>query len=199
VVTESWLKKQYEAATAGTIAACLFNIWAYHGEHGAKHFLTGALGRRLAIELGRLRQIRGLELAGAISLFGCCSLLASTERVSPRWPTLGQTNEMLTVAAPKQNLTQIGHVQVQIWLGLREIIRRMPEEVQIPSELGEPVLLLWRKAEPTTTRHTLLNSIMIQWLEGCSRSGWLLTREPRSLFEELGDNAASLPPDAIAD
>ena len=189
VVTGTWLKSQYEAAGSGSIAATLVGLWLHYDQSVIRQFVTAALGRRLAAELSRLHDLVARELAGALSLFGCCNLIAKVPLVSPKWPTPAQIQEMLRSSEPEIDLKQLSNATALCWLGLRELVRLMPAEIKIPSELGEPTLALWQKVESRIDRHLRLNNTMISWLRRCSESDWRLIREPYSLYEELAPGA----------
>ncbi|MBZ5520734.1 MAG: hypothetical protein LAP21_00610 [Acidobacteriia bacterium] len=193
VVTNSWLEEQYEFAHAGTIAGCLFAVWAYQKETVINHFFTGALGKRVAIEIKRLGRLKERDLAGAIGLLGCCSLMVRTLPEPPQWPSPEQLQEEFRFLEEQIDSNQMAYVWVPLWLGLREIARLMPEEIQISHELGEGLLLLWRKSDSNLERHLQLNRIMVPWLERCSSSDWRLLREPNSLYDELSREAAHGP------
>jgi hypothetical protein len=97
---------------------------------------------------------------------------------------------------PKGDLAEIGFVQVQLWLGLRELVRLRPGQVRIAPEFGAPVLSLWKNAKPELERHRYINKIMLPWLDRCAQSGWILVREQRSLAEELALLAAAHDPES---
>jgi hypothetical protein len=185
VVTDSWLKEQYQYASAGSIAGSLFSTWAYHGEGVVHYFLTKDLTERLALEVNRLLRLRERDLSGAIGLLGCCSLLGTRLPNPKEWPEPQQIQDLIKFASPKGDLTEIGFVQVQLWLGLRELARLRPGQLRIGPEFGAPVLSLWRNAKPERERHRCINKIMLPWLERCAQAGWILVREQRSLVEEL--------------
>jgi len=140
---------------------------------------------RLRAEANRFRRLPAPLLSGAIQFTGCCGLAGMVLSTATAWPTVEQVHEVLTFAAPRVGMTEIGYVQVQLWLGLREVARLCSNEIRIPKQLAEPIRELWYNAKPTLERHVLLNTVMIPWLDRCSESGWVLIRAEESLCDRL--------------
>jgi hypothetical protein len=190
VATESWLAGQYRSASAGTIAAALYSIWAYYGDRTLRWFITDSLHARLRVEVNRFRRLPTPLLSGAISLAGVCGLSGMVLSTAAAWPTVEQVYEVLAFAARRVGMTEIGYVQVQLWLGLREVARLCSDEIRVPKQLAEQIREIWHNSKPTLERHVLVKAVMIPWLDRCSESGWVLIRAEESLHDRLSSEAA---------
>jgi hypothetical protein len=178
VVTEPWLEEQYIDASPGSIAAGLYGLWGYYGQPVLDRFRTQALRNRVAAEIRRAHTAAVPLLSQVLQLLGSSSLLgedASSTRVV--WPNEGRIHEVLEYAAPKADSKEIGYIQAQLWIGLREMARLHADNVRVQTPAGEQILELWVKANPTTDRLKALNTWMIGWLERCRAAGWLLIRD----------------------
>jgi len=100
-----------------------------------------------------------------------------------QWPDNNRLNDALEFAAPQPHLTAIGYIQVQLWIGLREMTRHHADEVIVPASSGEKILALWKNAEGFTDRHKALNTLMINWLERCAQHDWMLIPDATPLVK----------------
>jgi hypothetical protein len=68
----------------------------------------------------------------------------------------------------------MGHIEIQLWLGLQEMARLRSDRVSVPAEAGEGVRGLWKVSTPPTERHAAFNAWMLDWLDRCAQAEWLL-------------------------
>ncbi len=175
VVTKEWLQAQYEnpKVTAGTIAALLYGLWTYPQEQVLSHFLISALKTRLQRETNNLQRLGVEQLSWAIQLLGCAAL-CEFYLSSPITLPDTQINNLVGRKLP-QGRNDIGHIQVQLWLGLREMARVGPRtRIRINPTIGDRMLALWKNARGRSERQKTLNSLMIEWLETSQKAEWLL-------------------------
>lgn len=178
IVTPSWLEAQYSAASSGTIAASLFALGGWQDEQVISRFLTDSLQSRVKNELDRMEVCDYKELSGTLQLLGSTGLVGLIRSTLPlKWPDDNQLRETIEFATPCPNMNEIGHIQMQLWLGLREMARLRPDKVRVPYESGEYILGLWKLARGRTSRHIELNTQMIEWLSRCMQVGWELVPE----------------------
>ena len=186
VVTRPWLERQYNTANSGTIAGTLYSLWIYLDEPVLNHFRIVALEERVRRELADLQAKDAEQLSQAIQLLGCATLVRIPIDLRVDWPGDLEIEAALQRPTPPGSLSDIGHVQVQQWLGLREAARLCGEgRLRVNALVGDQILALWKKAEGRTERHRALNALMIPWLEACARAGWCLVADPvplRALF-----------------
>lgn len=189
VVTSDWLRGQYEnpKATAGTIAAALYGLWANTEDQILSHFRIPALTLRVQREMAKLRDIGVEELSWAMQLLGCAALCGVYIDSRVDWPNDAQIGELVERNIPEER-DDIGHIQAQLWLGLREMARlRRREQIGVKASLGERMLALWKNAQGRTERQEALNALMRQWLEACARAGWWLQPDPLPIAELLSE------------
>lgn len=177
VVTDSWLTQQYRnvEVTPGSIAACLFSVWGYHGPCVAQTFVNEALQSRLSQEMAQLQSGVPLALSASLQLLGCSALVGV--RYNPtkaRWPNGQQLADLLRVTAPEASRDSLGTVQMQLWLGLREIARLSRGRVLVPDNFGNRILTIWKSSAGWTEFHARLNAWMKSWLEKCDAANWTL-------------------------
>ena len=67
--------------------------------------------------------------------------------------------------------------EVQLWLGVWEVVRKGFCEIQIDQARGENLLRRWRLANVTNEKYSTLNCHFVAWLETCAINGWKLVRE----------------------
>lgn len=116
-----------------------------------------------------------LSLLGSATQFGA---VCSTAGVS--WPTDRELAEVLDHRAPEPDQQAIGTLQVQLWLGIRQMVKSQPGLRFVPSDLADTILILWEAAQSGTQTDTFppwvvtSNKEMIAWLKECKVAGWQL-------------------------
>ena len=76
--------------------------------------------------------------------------------------------------------------QVQLTVGLYEMTRWRPDDVNISAVLGEELQDAWEAAAPSTDRQQWLNVRMIAWLDNCAAARWELVVGEKLEMPELG-------------
>ncbi len=196
VVTTKWLELQYKnpKTNGGTIATALYTIWSYQTDQVLNHFRIPELASRVQREMTSARRSRGQELSWAIQLLGCAALCRVEVPSSPTgWPDNPHIEEAVAphfLRVLREERTEIDHVQVQVGLGLREMARlRGADRVVVSADVGGKVLDLWRRARGATPRQSMLNALMIEWLEACAKAGWRLEPDPVPLADLVAARA----------
>jgi len=175
VATPAWLEEQYNKAPSYGIAAALFGLWGYHEGSVLDHFRVQALKKRVAAEMRYLSTLTPEYLSGAIQLLGCSALIGvCVDKTQMGWPNIDQIREVIHWTTPRNEMNTIGHIQIQLWLGLREMARLRPDRITVQAESGDHLLALWKNSTPYTDKQKLLNVWMIDWLEQCAESQWTL-------------------------
>ena len=94
-----------------------------------------------------------------------------------------KTVQLNGATSPDPEATAIGHLQVQFWLGLREMCRLRIDGVFVAAKHGNAILALWRathesmRDQPVPAHVRELNAGMIAWLERCRRADWRLIKD----------------------
>jgi hypothetical protein len=179
IVTADWLKTNYDKLPPEIIAIGLKTLWSWTPEFVHKHFLCKSLEQRasgLICNLYRCgtkeRVIKPIELLGAYSHFR----LDATQ-TTRAWLSQVQFNETLQFFNSGLGQQDLNAHQILFFVGLRELIRRQPHLVSIPSEIGDHVLALWRANVSPNLNHQRLNAWMIEWLERCAKANWQLVKD----------------------
>jgi hypothetical protein len=188
VVKKEWLQEQFaRSASTGNIAGFLYSLWGYQEKEVRSYFDTPELRTRVEREVANLRSKEGKGMFESIQLLGCAALFGVIIECAIEWPSNEQVCDVFSAQVFKKEREDIGNIQVQLWLGLRELAqRRGPGRFKIPAAEGDKALGMWKKARGTTRRHEALNALMIEWLERCSRAGWHLEPDPMTLVEPEG-------------
>lgn len=107
-------------------------------QHGL--FLRDALRERVTREIMR-RESRDVESwTKTLSLLGAAAAIGfRIPRVNTDWPGSAELEAILDLRQPEPGRTTIGHLQAQLWLGLREMARLRPNPVTVLSRLANPV------------------------------------------------------------
>jgi hypothetical protein len=186
IVTPAWLEGQYGKAPSYGIAAALFGLWGYYEQSILDHFRTEALKSRVTAEMRYLNTLTPENLSSVLQLLGCSALIGvCVDKTRVGWPNVSQVREAICFAAPKGEMVTIGHIQIQFWLGLREIARMQPGHITVQAELGDRVLTLWKNSTGYTTKQNVMNFWMIDWLERCAQSGWMLIPDHMPFAEAI--------------
>jgi hypothetical protein len=123
-------------------------------------------------------------LSGALELLGSCALIGvNADKADVRWPRITQVHEAMSFIPPRPGSTTIGYIQVQLWLGLREMARLRPDRVMVPATASKQILTLWKNSTGYNDKQQALNDWMIDWLERCARSNWLLVPDQTPLAQ----------------
>jgi hypothetical protein len=141
--------------------------------------------------VGQLKLLNSLgpaDLSAALQLPGLCALIGvEVSAISAKWPGRDQIDALLDYATPPSDSVTIGHIQVQLWVGLREMARLCQDAVQVRPSSGEEILTLWSNSKGVTDRYNSLNASMIEWSERCRQNGWILIHDHTSLASSLDE------------
>lgn len=125
-------------------------------------------------------------LSAAFQLLGCSALIGvCVDKTQVGWPNIGQIRETIRFTAPKGEVVTIGHIQIQFWLGLREMARLRPDRITVQAESGDQVLTLWKNSTAYTDKQNVLNVWMIDWLERCTQTRWRLIPDHTPFAETI--------------
>jgi hypothetical protein len=112
---------------------------------------------------------------GAAAAFGL-----RLDGVAAHWPDRSDIPGIVELRSPTPEVSALHPLQMQLWLGLREMARMRGEIVHVPAELGEPILEAWRAAHRDGTSRLAQSHLaatsasMVGWLEHCMANGWRL-------------------------
>lgn len=172
------MNQQYDRASCGTLAGTLFSLWEHQNQSVLNHFLTDDLKTRIKRELKAMSMYNGRMFADRLQLIGCCDVLGidiSAFEVS--LPDNSQLKAVIEFTDPVEGNHKFGLFYINLWIGLRAITRLSKQVVLIPSQAGQKILELWKKANVTTLKQERLNKLMINWLERCANNNWQLIPE----------------------
>jgi hypothetical protein len=177
VVTDDWLERNYSGGSCGAVAAGLFGIWSNLEDQVAEWLVRPSLTSRAKVEFQRMGRLDVQDLVGAFQLLGCCRVLKiPLEKVAWDWPSEVDVIRVLKRQELLERRAEISSVSIQIWLGLREMAARRKQVLRVPRTEAEHVLSLLRNTAPRSEKQAGLNSLMIAWLEDCSRARWVLVQ-----------------------
>jgi hypothetical protein len=185
VIKKEWLQEQYaRKATVGGVAAMLYSLWGYQEEDVRSHFRIPELNERVRREVVDLGSRNGKQLFEAIQLLGCAALFGVSTDYTIQWPSDQQIEKALGAQSYKEKREDIGNIQAQLWLGLRETARRRGvPRVRVSADEGEQLLDMWKRSHGPTDRHKILNALMVEWLEECMKADWYLQPDSVALQE----------------
>ena len=141
--------------------------------------INGQIGERVSA-----RRFEAVGLAASALLnffFGAAAAIGlEIDSIEASWPSEDDLSTILELRAPVPGTTAIGSLQVQLWLGLREMARLRDDTVAVPSKNGDAILSLWRAALRDEVSQSwprdvqITNGSVIAWLEHCRENGWRL-------------------------
>lgn len=185
IATDDWIDYQVvTGATTGGLAGSLLALSASLPTDLRKTFLRSSLRERVMTELTTTAQGEFDAWSRTLSLLGAAAAIGlQLDSVKTDWPCDEDLSTILELRAPVSGLTAIGPLQIQLWLGLREMVRLRDDTVSVPSRHGDAILSLWRAAhdgEVIQSRSSdvhAANARIIAWLERCRENGWRLNKE----------------------
>ena len=177
IVTPDWLRDEYDNANPGGIAGALFAVRSLWVPEFLDHFLRELPPDLLSRSLTRLYTANTRESGQILSLLGFYDLVSLPIDVrGVRWPSAVRFEEA-------EDIEKMTAPVVLRWLGLRAMAKyRSSDRINVPPEIGNHILTLWRKAETHTPQAEALNRWMIVWLERCAASDWILLPDRTSLI-----------------
>jgi hypothetical protein len=176
--SDNWLAGQYKRCPPGPLAGALLSLWAYLDPETVKLFVQDSLAARLGQLTRRIPSAPIDERSAILQLIGVCNLLAVVPEPTAV-PSLDTESieQILQFATIPDDAEYLGHMQIQLWLGLRWIAQRLTQELRISPDIGNRTLELLRKVEPNTERQRSLQEGMITWMLCCRKNNWTLVRD----------------------
>jgi hypothetical protein len=180
VATPLWVDGLLLSAPTGGLAGSLLSLASSLDPGKHRWFLRGALLKRVSLELRSWSLSDPGSCAQALSLLGSVFALGvSLPRVNAEWPDASELAEVLELRAPDLDRTTIGHIQVQLWLGLHEMARLRADAVLVPQPEADRILDLWIATQECENDSLLphvcaRNLDMIAWLQKCKAANWRL-------------------------
>lgn len=184
IATPAWVDALYEKVYAGGLAGNILALAGILPLEMRKPFLRDSLRDRVTHEIAASALGKPVAWTEALSLLGAAALLGvrTDSSVSTTWPSEEELAATLDLRRPDPASSTVGHLQIQLWQGLREMARLQNDAVNVPAEYGEEILKLWlatndgeaRECLPPHTREA--NEEMIRWLTASKAAGWTLAR-----------------------
>ncbi len=179
IATPEWLDALFNSeqtgGLAGSLQAFADNLLPKHWEL----FDRDSLKQRIVRELND--QSRPQSIDDAFSLLGAAAAMnIRTQLHLINWPSENFLAKLVEKRAPIPDRINIGPLQIQFWLGLREMARVRANQICLPAEQSEQILVLWRAKRDNQVDFQLpphaqsLNASVIAWLERCQAEGWRL-------------------------
>ncbi|MBV2094976.1 MAG: hypothetical protein KUF80_08825 [Candidatus Thiodiazotropha sp. (ex Codakia orbicularis)] len=180
VATPEWVDFNYEVATTGGLAGALHSFASTLEPDRRRWFQRETLRKRIGRELARRPMHDAESLSQALSLCGAATAMGvSIPTTQADWPGTGELADVLDLRAPDLDQTIIGPLQVQLWLGLREMARLSADRLIVSPRHSDCILDLWiatheSESDSQPPRVRALNVEMINWLHQCKAAGWRL-------------------------
>ena len=181
MATAQWVDERLESVSAGGLAGSLLGLATTLEPDRRRWFVRESLPERVGRELSRLGIYDSEFRAQALSLLGAAAAIGvSMPAMHVDWPDTSELAEVLELRLPDPAHATIGHLQVQLWLGLREMARLRADLVTVSQRLADRILDLWMATHDGETGKALpphvrdLNAEMIAWLRQCKANGWRL-------------------------
>lgn len=191
VATPDWVDGLLHSAPAGGLAGTILSFATTLEPDRRRWSQREALRQRISYEVGRISRYSPEFRAQALSLLGSAAALGVTvPTTQTEWPDTGAIAEILELRAPDPDRTSIGPLQVQLWLGLREMARLRVDPVTVSPRLASRILDLWVATEEGEAGDELaphvrnLNALMIHWLRRCKVAGWRLVPPEQGSYSE---------------
>jgi hypothetical protein len=177
--TTEWLQTNYHKLPPEIIANGLHALWAWTPDFVRKHFQSEALIQRASGLVCNLYRCDIKEqIIQRIQLLGACSHFhLDATQTTRAWLSQVQLDETLQFFDSGLGKQHLNAHQILFFVGLREMIRRQPNQVAVPNEIGDHVLALWRTTVSPNLNHQRLNAWMIEWLERCAKANWQLVKD----------------------
>ncbi len=182
IVTADWIEHQVQSgARTGGLAGSLLALSISLPPESRMPFLRSSLRERVIKELRTTPSGEFVAWSLTLSLLGAAAALGlRLDSVEARWPRDEDLAAILELRISRAEQTTIAPLQVQLWLGLREMERLRDDAVSVPLKQGDAILTLWRathdravaQSPPVYLREA--NAGMIAWLERCEANGWRL-------------------------
>ena len=179
IVKPEWLDALFNSEQTGGLAGSLQSLADNLQPKYWELFDRDSLKQRIIRELNN--KCGSHSLATAFSLLGAAAAMnISAELKLVHWPSEQYLAELVEIRAPNPNRANIGPLQIQFWMGLREMARVRTDKICLPAEQAAHILALWRANRDDQKDFVLahhaqdLNTNVISWLERCQAKDWRL-------------------------
>ena len=184
IATGDWINYQMmEGAYVGGLAGNLLSLSTTLPPDLRNCFLCPSLRERVFKEL-TTNSLRGVGAwAEVLSLLGAAAALGlRLDTAETHWPSEEDLAAVLDLRAIDPQFAKLGPIQIQLWLGLREMARLREDTVSVPAKRGNEILNLWRMTHDEIGQSLPLyvnevNAGMIAWLERCRTNGWCMIKD----------------------
>jgi hypothetical protein len=182
VATPNWIDGRLRMASTGGLAGTLLALFMQLDPSHRTWLIQGALRQRVLSELALLQGSEVDSRASIIRLLGSAAVVGlSFSAVDVYWPNTQELAEIVALRNLEANRKTIGPIEVQLWLGLREMAHLRADPVRVPPLGGERILSLWQHTHPSNAKlppHVeALHATMIAWLQQCQAADWFLVPE----------------------
>jgi hypothetical protein len=181
IATPKWVDGLVDKVATGSLAGTLFALALTLDPNNRRWFIRDSTTKRVSRELSRLPTSDIEARAATLSLLGAAAAIGiNADTKNAHWPEDRELAEVVELRAPVTGLTTIGHLQAQLWLGLREMAKTRAESAKVPPRLADLILDLWIATQKRDAGDELLphvydiNTAMIAWLLRCKAAGWNL-------------------------
>jgi transcriptional regulator with XRE-family HTH domain len=178
VLMPEWLDRQYEKASAGSLAGAIFSLLVSLDQENWQKFALPALGERAWRELSRINGEDLEHCAEALSLFGMAyAINPDFARVRQFLPIGSQwMNRIILMSNPSPHQSRITIRQMQLWLGVRALVRLQAAPIKLEEYLGDCMLGVIRVSIPQAQKTGGFTSQLHNWLEASAKNDWILAR-----------------------
>jgi len=178
IATPDWLKSRFLWQEPGPLAGALFSLWYLLDSGRFKRFRTPPLLAVIERKIDPRAVGESVSFADLVSLVGVGGLVGLRRSMKGlAWQSDLWLHSAIAERLPSEQGAVLGPLQVQLWLGLRQLATHRKVPLRLKKEDGLRILQLWREAAPEHEKLKRLNSWMLAWLERCSDAGWRLLRD----------------------
>ena len=177
VVTTEWMDDQSQRASVGALAGSLFAILVHLDRTNWVRFASASLERRIDMELSRAIETKIEEYADVVSLLGVYCQLAGAFHSSIKPITTKFLTQLILTREPAIGQTRVSILQLQLWLGIREVARLQEEPMRVPKKLGDTMQAVVQANAAHAEKTAELNAELMAWLEKSRSADWILARK----------------------
>jgi len=175
--TEEWLRQHFLHKECGPLASGLRMLGLHQPLWIRRRFLHGSLGTRLQNELHGFDQAPQEEQSRIVQLLGSAALCGWD--VKAAWfegISIAQISRLPVETLPhRSEAVNVENWQFQLWLGLHTVARVTKKSMNVPAEIIDRTLDLWKKnlsetADKPNSPAYRVNQRMVNWLKACSQN-----------------------------
>jgi len=175
--TEQRLRQYFLRKECGPLASGLRMLGLHQPLWIRGRFLHASLGTRLQNELHNFDQAPQEEQSKIIQLLGSAALCGWD--VKAAWfdgVSIDQISKLPVETLPhRPEAANVENWQFQLWLGLHTVARVTKKSMNVPAEIIDRTLDLWKKnlsetADKPNSPAYRVNQRMVNWLKACSQN-----------------------------